>query len=111
MIEWRMGSDSGDRVRRTEAVVAVPSQSPQAMTPDAVSRDSDNQILVKCILCCDRRPNCVRVVGRGVTKTQESEPPSALSLSASRDTACARPAKRRRRRGEVRSPACAPERW
>jgi hypothetical protein len=27
----------GDSVRRTEAVVAVPSQTPQAMTPDAVT--------------------------------------------------------------------------
>lgn len=51
----------------------------------------------------------VRAVGRDVTRRQESEPPSALSLSAS--AACARQAKGRRRRGGVRGPACAPERW
>ncbi|KAF1913639.1 hypothetical protein BDU57DRAFT_502300, partial [Ampelomyces quisqualis] len=53
----------------------------------------------------------LRADGRDVTRRRGSEPPSARSLSASADTACARPAKGRRRRGEVPSPACAPERW
>ncbi|EAT91580.1 hypothetical protein SNOG_00085 [Parastagonospora nodorum SN15] len=53
----------------------------------------------------------VKAVGRGETRKRENEPPSALSLSSSKGSACARPAKRRRRRGSVRGSACAPERW
>jgi hypothetical protein len=62
------------------------------------------------VLIC--KQGCIRAVEKGEIERRESEPPSALWLSASRDTDCARPAKRRRRRrGEVRGPACAPERW
>ncbi|KAH8726798.1 hypothetical protein GQ44DRAFT_138825 [Phaeosphaeriaceae sp. PMI808] len=53
----------------------------------------------------------VRVVGRDVIKRQENEPPSARLLSSSRSTDCARPTKTRRRRGDARSPGCAPQRW
>jgi hypothetical protein len=70
---------------------------------------------VQSLLTLNRRvghaSDAVKAAGTGGTKRRESEPPSALSLSASRASGRTRPAKKKRRRGGFRGPDCAPERW